>query len=521
MPVPQHTIIQLSSPTTFTASERIASHPGSNAPVRLTGLDDAGEPFLSGGRVLRGLFPGCAAAVREVLAICEANDLFRYGIVPTRELREDPHPELGYEAVLEHDRVPFITYPHEWPASMLREAALFHVSLFERLHDYGLTLKDWHPWNILFDATTPVFVDFTSIIPIDSLPLQEYLSRGPRPRAGSSLDAASIAVREMHRLMFEPYFGLPLAMMQQGRHAEARTRIFETTLNAAESVISRSEAFAGDRAARLRYEIEDRFLRATMSERGTRKRKFFARIRKSIDDMNVAVAGSAYSTYYEEKSEAFAAEPVPEWTNKQHVVHDAILRFAPRTLLDLGSNTGWFSMLAAKLGCTVVAVDVDEACIDRLYHTAKREALPILPLVVNLTAPLPERHPRAYADEPSRSLLGSQSPLISSPVGRLRCDMVLALAVVHHLALGQALSFDRIASILGDLAERYLCVEFVAIDDRMIAGDPSFFPAYDAARSEFGWYTEDNFITSLREHFQAVEVLPSYPDSRTLLICSK
>ncbi len=405
---------------------------------------------------------------------------------------------------------------------MLRDAALFHVSLFERLHDYGLTLKDWHPWNILFDGTTPVFVDFTSIIPIDSLPDQEYLARERSvPGAGSSLDPASAAIREMHRMMFEPYFGLPLAMMQLGRHAEARTRIFETTLNAATSVISRSEAFAGDRAARLRYEIEDRFLRASMSEKGTRKRKFFARIRKALDDMDPAPAGSAYSSYYEEKSEAFAAEPVPEWTSKQHVVHDAIVRFAPGTLLDLGSNTGWFSMLAAKLGCSVVAVDLDEACIDRLYHAAMRESLPVLSLVANLTAPLPALDVREYADEPSRSLIGGGSPLVTSPVGRLRCDMVLALAVVHHLALGQALSFDRIASILADLAERYLCVEFVAIDDRMIAGDPSFFPAYDGARRDFGWYTQDNFIAALQEHFQAVEVLPSYPDSRTLLVCSK
>lgn len=503
-------------------SERIVSHPGPNAPVRLTGLDNAGEPFLSDGRVLRGLYPGSAAAVLEVLAICEANDLFRYGIVATRQLRENPHPELGYEAVLEHDRIPFVTYPHEWSASMFRDAALFHVSLFERLHDYGLTLKDWHPWNILFEGTAPVFVDFTSIIPIDSLPLQDYLAGGRTLRgAGSSPDAASAAIREMHRLMFEPYFGLPLAMMRQGRHAEARTRIFETTLNAAASVISRSEAFAGDRAGRMRYEIEDRFLRAAITEKGTRKRKFFARIRKALDDTDVALAGSAYSSYYEEKSEAFAAEPVSEWTNKQHVVHDAIVRFAPRTLLDLGSNTGWFSMLAAKLGCSVVAVDLDEACIDRLYHAARRESLPVLPLVANLTAPLPALEAREYADEPSRSLIGPGSPLVSSPMGRLRCDMVLALAVVHHLALGQALSFDRIASILGDLANRYLCVEFVAIEDRMIAGDPPFFPAYDAARGEFAWYTQDNFIAALREHFQAVEVLPSHPDSRTLLICSK
>ncbi len=485
-------------------------------------MDDAGEPFLSGDRVLRGIYAGHASAVREVLAVCEENDLFRHGLVKTRELAKDPHPGLGYETVLEHERVEFVTYPHEWPASMFKEAARFHVDLFERLQQHGLTLKDWHPWNVLFAATTPVFVDFTSVVPIEALSHQTHLAGARSPRGfASRWDSASIAIYEMYRLMFEPYFGLPLVMMDRGRHGEARKRLFETTLNAADSVISRREAFAGDRTARLGYELEDRLLRTSLIEKGSVKKRFFSRVRKAIDSRDVAITSSHYSSYYEEKREAFAAEPVPEWTNKQRVVHDAIARFTPRTLLDLGSNTGWFSMLAAKMGCSVVAVDLDEACIDRLFHAAKLEGLPILPLVANLTAPLPELRARTYADEPARSLIGSEAPLIQSPVRRLRCEMVLALAVVHHLALGQAHSFTSIASILGDLATRYLCVEFVSLDDRMITSDPSFFPAYAAARENFSWYKQDNFIAALQKHFSTVEALPSYPDSRTLLICSK
>jgi len=485
-------------------------------------MDDAGEPFVSGDRLLRGIYAGHASEVRQVLRVCESNDLFRHGVVKTRELAENPHADVGYETVLEHDRIEFVTYPHEWPASMFKEAARFHVELFEQLNKHGLTLKDWHPWNILFDSTTPVFVDFTSVVPIASLSRQPHLAHARTPRGvGARWDPVSRSVHEMYRLMFEPYFGLPLAMMERGRHADARKRLFETTLNAADSVISRREAFSDDRAARLRYEVEDRLLRAALMEKGPVKRRFFKRVRKAIDDREVALTGSAYSSYYEEKSEAFAATPVPEWTSKQHGVHDAIVRLAPRTVLDLGSNTGWFSMLAAKLGCKVVAVDLDEACIDRLFHAARREGLPISPLVANLTAPLPELSARIYADEPSRSLIGSDAPLIRSPASRLRCDMVLALAVVHHLALGQSLSFSTIACILGDLADRHLCVEFVSMEDRMITGGSFFFPAYAAARDDFQWYTQENFVTALRGRFSVVEVLPSYPDSRTLLICSK
>jgi hypothetical protein len=218
---------------------------------RLVGFDNAGEPFLSDGRILRGIYSGHASEVRAVLAVCEENDLFRHGIVHTRELPVNPHPELAYETVLEHERIPFITYPHEWSAQMFKDAALFHITLFEELGRHGLTLKDWSPLNILFSGTRPVFVDFTSIIPLSGLAAQSHLQgTGIPERIGRFWDPVARSIYRMYRLMFEPMFGLPLVMMERGKHAEARRRIYETTLNSADSVITREEVFADDERAR-------------------------------------------------------------------------------------------------------------------------------------------------------------------------------------------------------------------------------------------------------------------------------
>jgi SAM-dependent methyltransferase len=492
--------------------------------TRLVGFDNAGEPFLSGDRVLRGIYSDHAPAVRRVLRACEEHDLFSHGIVQTRELAENPHSKLAYEMVLEHERIPFVTYPHEWSASMFKEAALFHIALYERLEKHGLTIKDWHPHNILFSATRPVFVDFTSIIPIEDLPKQPHLQSGRPPRGMDRFwDATSKAVYEMYRLMFEPYFGLPLVMMHRGRHAQARRRIYETTLNAAESgsIITRREAFEGSLAGRVMYELEARRLNVILLEKGPQKPRFFHRLRRIIESRKAAMRDSAYSSYYEDKNEAFDPTVSSNWTNKQRGVHEALTRFKPRTVLDLGTNTGWFSKLAAMLGSSVVAVDLDEASIDRLYADARRQGLDVLPLVVNLTQPLPALHPKVFEHEPSLSLIGEDAPLVSPADERLQCEMVLALAILHHLALGQALSFDAIAGILGRLATKYLCVEFVNIDDAMITGDPAFFPAWNAARDSFGWYTRENFMAALGEHFRTVEILPSHPETRSLLICTK
>ena len=495
----------------------------SDTPVRrLVGFDTVGEPFVSGDRLLRGIYRGNADSVRRVLRTVTENDLFAHGIVATRELEANPHPELDYEMVLEHERIPFVTFPHEWSPSMFKEAALLHIALYERLEEHGLTLKDWHPHNILFVGTRPVFVDFTSIIPIEELPEQAYLKSGRSPTGMTGRwDATSRAVYEMYRLMFEPYFGLPLLMMDRGHHARARQRIYDTTLNAADSVITRREVFEGDTFGRIRHEFDERLLRLALTQQGPRKTRFFRRLRHTVAASHAAHRGSAYSTYYEDKNEAFSATPSPGWTNKQHGVHGALEKHRPATVLDLGSNTGWFSMLAARLGSSVVAVDLDEGSIDRLFADARRQGLNILPLVANLTRPLPALQPRVYENEPSLSLIGDGLPLVSTPNERLKCEMVLALALVHHLTLGQGLTFDAVSAILGGLATRYLCVEFVELDDPMVTGEPTFFPAWNAARNDFAWYTRENFIESLRTRFTHVETVPSHPETRTLLICTR
>jgi hypothetical protein len=161
--------------------------------------------------------------------------------------------------------------------------------------------------------------------------------------------------------------------------------------------------------------------------------------------------------------------------------------------------------------------DLDEASIDSLYANAKRDSLPILPLVVNLSR-RSQIVPRWNSTMSLRfPALAEKTRSILHQPARLQCDMVLALAVIHHLALGQGHSFDRIASIVFDPGqENIFCAEFVGIDDPMITSDRSFFPAYNSAPNDFGWYSLDNFIAAVRRHFPSVEIRPSHPGTERL-----
>ena len=497
------------------------SDPSIAPPERLVGFDTAGEAFIADGRVLRGIYAGHGEMYRKILAASECAKIFDFGIVGTRVLTQNPYPELGYDLVLEHDRVQFVTYPHEWPAPMLKASALFHVRLFEDLAHAGLTLKDWHPQNVLFNGVEPVFVDFTSLIPQDRLKDEHYLNEGSAPRSDTGWDTDAAYIYAMYSRMYVPYFLMPLYMMAQGRHAEARARMFDTTLNVGESVLTPREVFAGRPVARLKYAALERRKRASLGEAGQPKRRFLAMLRAELESLDVSRDASGYSSYYSAKNELAPYEPSENWSAKQRAVYDTLRQFRPDTVLDIGSNTGWFSILATKQGASVVALDIDEASVDILYAQACAQRLPILPLVLNVANATPDVAARTYEGDPSRSLVGGDAPLLRSTFNRLACDTVLALALVHHLALGRGMSVDDIAEMLNGYTKRNLVVEFVAIDDPLIVAEPSFFNAYAARPTGFDGYTLDAFKTALGRFFTRIELRASNPASRTLLLCSK
>jgi len=487
---------------------------------RLVGFDAVGETFMADGRVLRGIYSGHGATYRRILEVSEAAGVFDFGIVGTRALPQNPYSDLSYDLVLEHDRVPFVSYPHEWPAPMLKAAALFHLRLFEDLASAGLTLKDWHPYNILFDGVQPVFVDFTSLIMQDRLRDEPYLNEGPSLRAEKKWDTDATYIYAMYRRMYVPYFLMPLYMMAQGRHAEARVRMFDTTLNVGDSTLTPGEVFAGRPMARVKYSLLERRKRASLTEAGLPKRSFFALLRAELEALDVGQRESGYSSYYSAKNELAAYEPSDSWSAKQRAVYDTLCEFRPATVLDIGSNTGWFSILATRQGASVVALDIDEASVDILYSQARADRLPILPLVLNIAGARPDVAARKYEDEPSRSLIGGDAPLLRSTSSRLACDTVLALALVHHLALGRGMSVDAIAVMLSSYAKSNLVVEFVAINDPLIVAEPSFFEAYSANPAGFDGYTLDAFTAALGRFFSRIELRASNPESRTLLLCS-
>jgi 2-polyprenyl-3-methyl-5-hydroxy-6-metoxy-1,4-benzoquinol methylase len=446
------------------------------------------------------------------------------GIVPT-EICHDKEllatlASKKHKLVLKHKKIEYISYPHEWCASMLKDAALFHLELSQKLLVQELFLKDAHPWNILFEKGRPVFVDFTSIVSRDSLFGEVYLEANQSRKNDSNEVRLAWIFKEIFERMYIPYFAQALCGYAFGQHSRVRKAIEATTLNTSTSVISLRNCFPGWQGMRqLPLVIAKLFglLRVRMQIKNVINRLiekkdatiFSAEIYALVSNLNVEIANSAYSNYYELKGENNAWVYSKSWSNKQKSVYGALNKPEIESVLDVACNTGWFAILADILGKRVVAFDIDEGCIEVLYAKVKKDQLNILPLVLNFTEMTQDRF----------SIVDGKKVLINA-TQRLCSDSVIALGIIHHLILGVGLSFNEILDKLIPLCRKQLVIEFIDSDDEMIQSEPSFFPAYFNNRELLNGYDIKILIALIESRGFEVFCEKSHPSTRSILVCN-
>ncbi len=167
------------------------------------------------------------------------------------------------------------------------------------------------------------------------------------------------------------------------------------------------------------------------------------------------------------------------------------------TLLDIGANQGVYSVMAEMLGYKVVAFDIDQTSIAKLYRHVKTNKLNILPVIFDFSKPT-----EAHGLYTKGYTVGHE---------RFACDVTVALALTHHMSYKQRVDFDTYAERTSQFTKRFAMVEFVPPDDKHIAGWPNRPP----------WYTMENLIESMMKHFKSYEVRPSNPEPRKLLVFEK
>ena len=472
------------------------------------GFDEHGEVFDRETLVYRKVSEGYKAQVSQLHRLYRDNALASKGIVETT-LRDDGD--------LEHRRL-VTTYPYEWPANMYKDAVLFHLGLFVELDKAGLTLKDALPNNVLFEHTSPVFVDFLSLVPADRLKDSAWLG------AAGYADARFAVVEKM----LLPYLLLPLLFFARCDSGTARDLLSTRSCNTDGAPPSWRELLRppAGRGLWRRYLRTLAAAAAILPARQGSHRKspaafrsLIGRLMRVVRDLDVTPPLSGYSSYYDEKREALSLADSASFLPKQKTVHDILRARAPGSVLDVGANTGWYSALAGGLGASVIALEEDESCIDILYKRAKRERLRILPLKASFAGLTTEIHgakalAREYADRGA-----GRNPLYRAGANRLDADLVLVLGLLHHLVLGEGRSMDSVFEILAKLTRRTLVLEFVSLDDEKVRESPDFFP--NLRKQRRATYNLEKTLAAGRRHFRSAEVRASNPSTRIILVFDK
>jgi len=139
---------------------------------------------------------------------------------------------------------------------------------------------------------------------------------------------------------------------------------------------------------------------------------------------------------------------------KTKLISDWLDVLKPMVIWDLGANDGYYSRIAEKKGIDVISYDLDHACLNRNYVLNQRnEESKILPLFMDLLNPSPS--------------LGWGGTERSSFYKRNEPDMVMALALIHHLVISGNIPLDSIALDFSRLA-KYLIIEFIPLEDEKV-----------------------------------------------------
>ena len=443
--------------------------------------DPAGRLFWWNGQLYRGIRSEWAPFFTQLFRDGVIQKLVDGGLLIESEIT--PLVLDGYGLVVRHRCVPFVSYPHEWCAAMFKEAAFTYIKLARELVRRGLILKDTHPWNLLFEGCKPVYVDLTSIRAItDDSKYPPYDK-------------------------FCRYYLYPLLLMSHGQERIARCLLpeYEGILKSdlllltqgTTPLMSRLTVDLWQRVPEPCRSLLNRALRPLQwlfrkqSSGPNSQLDFLEKIRREVESIRLPSAKTELLDDDRNSIPGLSSQGTS--TTKQLDLHKILTDLRPGSLLAIGSNTGWCSRLAALVGSRVVSFDTDSTNITQLYYDARDKNLPILPLIMDFTDLTPSR--------------GLSSHLSIAATERFQCDMVVALALVNHVVSRRQLNFNQIVGGLALFSKRWLVVDFIPMHGRQSDG--------------FSWYTLDNFISTLKERFRSVSIMPSHPETCVLLLCEK
>lgn len=356
-------------------------------------------------------------------------------LIPHKEVDIDCEQSKDAYKILKPERVEFICYPYEWCFSQLKDAALTTLEIQKVALEFGMSLKDCSAYNIQFKEGKPVL--------IDTLSFEKYREGYPW-----------VAYRQ-----FCQHFLAPLVLMAQvdiRLNQLLRIYIDGIPLDLTSSLLPFTSwlRFTLLSHIHLHAKSQKHYAKKSVNISNYTMRRFS--LLGLVDNLGSAIKqlkwrprGTEWSDYYEDTNYSVNA-----LEHKKRVVVELLEEISPKSVWDLGANVGMFSRLASERGINTISFDIDPAAVEKNYLecVAKGEKN-ILPLLLDLTNPSPG--------------IGWQNRERMSLTDRSPTDTVLALALIHHLAISNNVPLNQIAEFFSTICNS-LIVEFVPKSDTQV-----------------------------------------------------
>lgn len=406
----------------------------------LSSIDDNGRVFFLDGRIFRAIREDASDRVRELFTCGLVSDLVESGVLPETRITE--HTLDGYGMVLEHKRCHPVTYPYEWSFSMLRDAALSVLRANLVASKYGYQTKDCHGFNIVFEGTSPRFVDLGSFVKVAEgfrgwLAFEEFLCFYYYPLCIWKDGNGFIARRMLQGNPAMPHvsyllYRFPLCRILNHAWQEKMARLFlKLKVSSPETLRKKDDGvlmnLARSLAARNLLPGMKVDLQAWQSK---------------VEKLSLKKFATMWGGYHDEFSRQGNIVPSPRFER----IISLVRNINPSSILELAGNQGILSTLLAEAlpEASVVCSDYDEIAVDVMYRTTRERDGRITPVLLDFMFPV-------------------LTPTREHPADRLRSQVVLALAVTHHLLLTARLNIENVLRTIASFSSEYVMIEFMPL----------------------------------------------------------
>ena len=337
--------------------------------------------------------------------------------------------------VIKPEPIPFISYPYEWCFSQLKDAALTTLKIQKKAIDYGMSLKDCSAYNIQFRNGVPIFIDtlsFEKLVEIKPwVGYRQFCQHFLAPLALMSY--RDIRLNQLLRIYID---GIPLDLASKLLPISS---YFSISLLTHIHLHAKSQKyFSNKELNKNSLKISHKSLLGILDSLET-----------VINRLNWKTKESEWANYYDNTNYSLES-----FQQKKIIIAEFLENINPKNVFDLGANIGLFSRISNDMDIFTVSCDIDPCAVEKNYKECiKRNDKHILPLLIDITNPSPA--------------IGWQNNERTSFLTRGSVDTVIALALIHHLAIGNNIPLSSISNFFKTICNK-LIIEFVPKNDSQV-----------------------------------------------------